>query len=174
MEHGAAMLLYALSGFGQVQHTLPQFAGNAAAFFFTHLIQPVESLTDFRHDGAFDLPVGAVIGGIESSGDAQYGSEIGHSGKGKLGSSGTESSDVSANNFAIQRERFAGRALQAQRNLYVAPRHLLFQKAPELHLERIGARRKAEVQVKKSMIDGFQGKRKRQAAIGLGEAGGSG
>ena len=44
LQHGAAMLLHALAGLDQVSHALAQFAGNAAAFFLAHLIQPIQSL----------------------------------------------------------------------------------------------------------------------------------
>ena len=51
-------------------HALAQFAGNAAAFFFAHLIEPVESLADLGHDCGLNLAVGAFVGGVERTGHA--------------------------------------------------------------------------------------------------------
>ena len=54
-----------------MRHALAQFAGDAAAFFFAHLIQTIESLAHLCHDGSFNLSVGSVVGGVERSGNAQ-------------------------------------------------------------------------------------------------------
>ena len=92
--------------------------------------------------------------------------------KGKFGRRGPEGGDIPAHEFAVQREGLAGRALQAQRDFNVAARHFFFQQAAQLHLQGIGAGRKAEVQIEKTMIDGLQRQRERHAAVGGSRGGG--
>ena len=166
------MLLHALACFGQMEHALAQFASDAAALFFAHLIEPVESLADLGHDCGFDLAVGTFVGGVERAGDTQNRVKVRRGRQRKLGRGGSEGSDVSAHNFAVQRECLGGRAFQAQRDFNVAARHLLFQQAAKLHLEGIGAGRKPEMKIEKAMIDGLQRQRKPHAAVGLSRCGG--
>jgi len=43
----------------------------------------------------------------------------------------------------------------------------LFQQAPQFHLQRVGVRWQAEMQIEKPMIDRLQTERERQASIDL-------
>ena len=97
--------------------------------------------------------VGRIAGRIERAGNAEDGVEIGNGREGKFSRSGAEGSDVSADQFAIQRECFAAASLEVERDLNVSSRHFFFKQAAELHLERIGSGRKPEVEIEEAMVD---------------------
>ena len=62
----------------------------------------------------------------------------------------------------IQRKRFAGGALQGQRDLDMTAGNLFLEKPAKLHLQGIAARGQTEMQIEETMVHGLQGKRERE------------
>ena len=89
-----------------------QFAVDAAAFFFAHLIQPRQGFAGLRHHGVLNGSIGSFVGRVQRPGDAQHRIQIGLDRQRKLGGGSPERGDVSADDLAIERKRFVVRALQ--------------------------------------------------------------
>jgi hypothetical protein len=67
----------------------------------------------------------------------------------------------------VERDPVCARAIQVQDHFHVAASHFLFQHPAQLHLQRVGVGRQAEVKIQKTMIHGFQRQGKRQLGIDL-------
>src|SRR5579859_98690 len=166
LQHGAAMLVDALPCFGEMSHALAKFAGNAAAFLLAHLIEALENLADLRQNRGLNFCLDVFVGGIESAWDAEDCVEVGLDGEGEFGGGGAKCGNVSANQFAVERESLAAGALETEGNFHVAASDLFFEKTAQLHLQRVSAGRKAEVQIEEAVIDRLQRKSERQAPVG--------
>src|SRR5260370_11771099 len=88
-------------------HTLAQFAFNAPAFLLPHLIEPRQCLVNFGHNGSLEYSIGRVIGGIEGTGHAQYGVEIGVCREAEFSRGRSESGDVASHPVAVPTQAFA-------------------------------------------------------------------
>src|ERR1700738_2396210 len=118
--------------------------------------------------------MGRILGGIQRTWHAQYGVEIGVCREAKFSRGRSESGDVASHQVAVQSQGFARSALEAQRNFDVPASDFLLQYSAQLHLQGIGARRQAEVQVEKTVVDGLQREREPGAAVALFETRGLG
>ena len=94
-----------------------------------------------------------IPGALDSANETADGIEVRGCGDREFSGCRAEGGDVSADDFAIERERFTGGAFPQISSVAAAP---LFQETTELHLERIGSGRKAEMKIEKSMVDGLR------------------
>src|ERR1051326_3909080 len=152
LQHGAAMLVDALPCLGEMTHALAKFAGNAAAFLLAHLIEALENLADLRQNRGLNFCLDVFVGRIESAGDAEDGVQVGLGGEGEFGGSGAKCGNVPADQLAVERESLAAGALETEGNFHVAASDLLFEKTAQLHLQRVSAGRKTEVQIEEVSV----------------------
>ena len=146
-----------------------QFLLDAAAFLLPHLIQAIEHFADPGHHRRFERSILGIAGGIERAGNAQDHVEIGFGGHGKLTGRSPKCRDVGAYQRAIQRQRFAAAALQAERDFDVAAGNFFFEQAAQLHFERVGARGQTKMQIEKTVVHRLQRKREGKVAVALSE-----
>jgi hypothetical protein len=153
LQGGAPVLPNGLHRLQQVSHALAQFALNASAFFLAHLVETIESFVHPGQHCRFKIfTIRRAGGGIQRTGYPQDGVEIGLGRKRKLSRRRLKRRQISCHQRTVQRKGIAGSALQAQRNFDMPTRDFFFQQPPQLHLQRIRARRQPEVQVQKAVV----------------------
>ena len=101
MQHGATVLLHDVDRFAKLRHALPEFALDAAALLFAHLIQSIQHLSNRCQDRGLQRSADSVAGRIERAGNAQDRIEIRFSWHGELRGRRAKRRDVSAHQRTI-------------------------------------------------------------------------
>ena len=115
-----------------------------------------ERFFDSRQHRGLEFFSGFLRCRIHRSRHAQDDVQIGLAGDAELVGRRAEGLHVAGNQLAVERDAVAARVFQAQGHLDVAARQFFFQQAAQLHLQRVGIRGQAEVQVEKTMVDRLQ------------------
>ena len=141
-------------------HALAQFRGRTAAFFFAHLVEPLDGLLQRGGHVLLEFVRGiARLGGIQRARQLQHGVEVRLRAHAELLRRLAKCSQVSADQLAIDRERRSARALQAESDLDVSAMQALLQHPPHLHLHRIQLARDPQVQIQEAMVHRLQAER---------------
>ena len=168
------MLLHALSRLREMDHALAQFALNAAAFLFTHLVEAIQCLVHLGHYCSLNVFVGADAGRVERAGYAQDRVQIRLAARENSAEAARKAAMYPPTSSRLSENVSLRRALQTERDLDVAARHFFLQQAAQLHLQRVRSGRQAEMQIEKTMVDRLQRERKANPPIGLFWASGDG
>ena len=164
---GAPQFLDLAIGALQLGHALAQLALDAPAFLVAHGIEQASGFLQLGQHRRVQLLVGGLFGAAHGPRQPQDRVQIGLRRDAELLGRAAEGPDVPAHQFAVQGEAVAGDFLHAQDQLHVAARQVLLQETADLHLQRVGLSRHAQVKIEEAVVDRLERQREPQVLARL-------
>jgi hypothetical protein len=112
----------------------------------------------FGQRGLVLVAVGAVVA-LQRSGQAQNGVQIRLAAQAVLLARGGEGGQVAVHQFAIVAGRLLAAAIDGERQIHVAANQVVLERLAQLHLQRVQARRQAQLHVEKAVIHALDAER---------------
>ena len=142
-------------------HALAQLGHRAAAFFFAHVVQAFDGLFQRRRHMlvSSSSPASSDLAAFRAPGSFSTAFRSGSALTPNSSAACAKGAQVSADQFAIDRERRSAGALQAERDFDMSTMQALLEHPAHLHLDGIEFVGHPQVQVEEAMVHRLQAQR---------------